>query len=222
MINKYRVRLVGVTPLLMHWDNIEWSDAMDEWKNDPKNKKFSKAGDDRTPAFRWIGSIYQDGNNVCMLPENISRCVMDAGAMVLVPGGKSGKSFKSQTQSGMKVDDPFIQLTVKGKLIPWPPIAELRDVDEFGSHVETVRRMGFKLFIKRAKIGATKHIRVRPMFESWELEFGISVWDKQLTKDVLTDIYEQGGAYKGLGDWRPSGRTPGSYGMFALDTLTAA
>jgi hypothetical protein len=31
---------------------------------------------------------------------------------------------------------------------------------------------------------------------------------------ALRDIARLAGAYKGLGDWRPSGRTPGPFGRF--------
>ena len=219
MIRKYRVKLIGITPLLMHWDNIEWADQMDAWKSDAANKKTSKAGDDRTPAFRWLGSVYQDGKSVCMFADNVSRCVLDGGAMVPVPGAKGNKTFKSQTQSGMKIDEAFIQMKVNGKQIPWEPLSDLMKQPKFTEHIETAKRLGFKLFVKRARIGASKHIRVRPMFENWELEFGISVWDDQLTEAVCKEIYTYGGTYKGLGDWRPSSKTPGSYGMFGLDSL---
>lgn len=223
MIRKYHVKLVGVTPLLMHWDNIEWADAMDAWRVNPANKKASKAGDDRTPAFRWIGSVYHDGKNVCMFSDNVTSCVLAGGAMVPVPGGKNGKTFKAQTQSGMKIDEAFVTMRSNGKQIPWEPIANLMKSDtSFSDQMEIVRKMGFRLFVKRARIGSSKHIRVRPMFENWELEFGISVWDDQLTKDVINDIYVYGGTYKGLGDWRPSSKTPGSYGMFGVDSLVQA
>src|SRR5690606_31225901 len=86
----YQVTITGKTPLLMHWDNIEWADRMAAWKDDPKNQKLSKAGEDRTPAWRWIGSMYHDDDKVSMPSDNLMRCFMEGGAMVPVPGGKSG------------------------------------------------------------------------------------------------------------------------------------
>ena len=38
----YAVEITGKTPLLMHYDNIEWADHMDARKNSPANKKGSK------------------------------------------------------------------------------------------------------------------------------------------------------------------------------------
>lgn len=211
----YRVTLTGNTPLLMHWDNIEWSDQLDAWKADPGNKKNSKAGDDRSPAWRWIGSMYHDGEVVGMPGDNLMRCLMEGGAMVPVPGGKSGKTFKAQSQSGMMVNEPYWPLEVDGTRISMSSITPLLKVDDFAEHKRTAHDLGFRLHVKRAKIGASKHIRVRPAFDTWSISGTLSVWDDQITERVLADILRYAGQYKGLGDWRPGGKTPGSFGMFS-------
>ncbi len=65
MIQKtFNVRLTGTTGLIMHADDINWRDNMEAWNNDPENARLSKAGDDRTPAWRWLGSVYHDANYV--------------------------------------------------------------------------------------------------------------------------------------------------------------
>lgn len=214
MIRNYQINIEGVTPLLMHQDNIEWCDQMEGWRHNPANKKLSKAGDDRTPAFRWIGSLYHDDKVVCMASDNLSKCLLEGGSMVTVPGGRAGKTFKAQTQSGMKLDDAFSPLIVNGKNIPMEPIRHLEKESAFAAHVQKVREMGFKLFVKRARIGTQKHIRVRPRFDTWALVIRCSVWDEQITTAVLEDICNYGGSYKGLGDWRPGSKTPGAWGTF--------
>lgn len=213
-MRRYAITISGQTPLLMHWDNIEWADRLDEWKNDPGNKKNSKAGDDRSPAWRWVGSMYHDGAHVAVPNDNLMRCLMEGGAMVPVPGGKSGKTFKAQTQSGMMVAEPFWPVLIDGAAVPMSAINPLMKVDDFGKHKEAVSALGFRLHVKRAKIGASKHIRVRPCFDRWEVRGTVSVWDDQITERVLADILRYAGQYKGLGDWRPGGKTPGSFGMF--------
>lgn len=219
-IRSYNARIEGLTPLIMHWDSIEWADEMEAWKSDPANKKLSKPGDDRTPAHRWIGSTYHDGKTVCVPTANLSTCLLEAGALVPVPGGRSGKTFKAQTQSGMKLDGLAVPLEVRGKTIAWQPIEALLGEKSFPAHLNAVRRMGFDLMVKRAKVGASKHIRVRPVFEEWALNLSVSVWDEQITRDVLESIFGYAGQYKGLGDWRPSSpRRPGSYGLFKLAGL---
>jgi hypothetical protein len=216
MMKTYNVTITGKTPLLMHHDNIEWADFMDEWKNNPENKKGSKAGDDRSPAWRWLGCAYHDGEKLAIPQANIMKCLMEGGAMVPVPGGKNGKTFKSQTQSGMMSVLPFWTLLIDRKPIAWADIEKLKDISLFAEHKSAARALGFDLLVKRAAVGTSKHIRVRPQFASgWQAVGEIAVWDEQITDRALSDIFEYAGQYKGIGDWRPGApKKPGPYGTF--------
>jgi hypothetical protein len=211
----YTVTLTGKMPLLMHADNIDWADEMDRWKSNAANKKASKAGDDRSPAFRWLGSLYHDGELVALPADNLMRCLMEGGALVPVPC-KARQTFKSQTQSGLMIDGMYwpLQNGASSSVVKVAPILALRDETEFEAHRAAAESMGFSLFVKRARIGANKHVRVRPMFEKWIVSGNINVWDTQITKGILQEILTQAGLYKGLGDWRPSSKTPGPFGMF--------
>lgn len=220
MINQertYEIVINGKSPLIMHHDNIVWADDMDAWKANPANKKISRAGDDRTPAWRWIGALYHDGEHVTMQVDNIMRCLMEGGAMVPVPGAKGNKTFKSQTQSGIAPCEGHWKLETQLGLIPVAEIDALKRVDDFKKHLEATRAMGFDLLVKRAKVGMAKHIRVRPIFHNWQLVGHLRVRDEQITTEVLQDILSYAGQYKGLGDWRPGGKTPGTYGMFTAE-----
>jgi hypothetical protein len=217
----YDITITGKMPLIMHADNIEWADEMERWKNDPTSKKKSKAGDDRSPAFRWLGALYHDDKEIAIPSDNLMRCFMEGGAMVPVPGGKSGKTFKSQTQSGMLVEGTHWPLLVSGKPIPVAKVLALKTESDFGVHRETVEQLGFSLFLKRAKIGQNKHVRVRPRFEEWSGRGRLLVWDDQITTDALSQIMEQAGLYKGIGDWRPGGKTPGPFGTFTAKVQAA-
>lgn len=220
MIRKYQVKLEGLTPLLMHADNVEWADEMERWKNDPANKKLSKAGDDRTPAYRWLGYVHHDGQHVCIPSEYLAACLLGAGALVPVPGGRSGKTFKAQTQSGMGVDEAFTPLLVNGRHVEWPALAALQDEAEFARHKHVTGTLGFDLVVRRVRVGTSKHIRVRPKFDRWALEFPVSVWDDQITDEVLKTLFEYAGQYKGIGDWRPSSpQKPGPYGRFRVESV---
>lgn len=213
-MRSYTVTLTGTMPLLMHADNIAWADEMDAWKADPANKKTSKAGDDRSPAYRWIGALYHDGTQVALPSDNLMRAFMEGGALVPVPGSKTGKTFKAQSQSGMLVEGTHWPLLVRGYTIPIAPILALRDEPMFAKHQQAVEAAGFELHLKRAKIGASKHVRVRPLFTDWSAMGTIHVWDTEITPEVLAKIITQAGLYKGLGDWRPGAKTPGPFGMF--------
>lgn len=212
----YRVKLTGTQPLIQHADDVEWADEMERWKLDKDNKKHSKPGDDRTPAHRWIGSLYRNEAGEILLPtENLMRALMEGGAMVLVPGGRSGKTFKAQSQSGILPRALGWPLLVSGKTIDAAPVNRLLREKDFAVHKTTVEAMGFELFVKRVRIGSSKHIRVRPRFHAWTASGELVVGDEQITTDVLTDILERAGQYKGLGDWRPSSpKAPGIFGTF--------
>jgi hypothetical protein len=203
----------------MHHDNIEWADGMDAWKADPANKKTSKAGDDRSPAFRWLGCCYHDGRHLAIPHANIMKSLMEGGAMVPVPGGKNGKTFKAQTQSGMMSGQEFWKLLIGGEQIEWRDIESLKDEKSFAAHKAAARELGFDLLVKRAAVGPQKHVRVRPQFAAgWQAVGQVRVWDEQITEAVLADIFEYAGQYKGLGDWRPGApKKPGPYGMFEAE-----
>lgn len=212
MDRNYHFELTGITPLLMHWDNLDGADALARWLLVPANKKISKAGDDRTPAWTWKHSLYNDGAAV-VLPEDCLRaCMMKAAAKV--PTGKRGGSFKSQSQSGIMMLKPFMDFTTDGRSIPWKLIEKIDG--DFASHCAAVRELGFELFAKRATVGQSKHVRVRPRFNKWEVVGELTVIDEQITKEVLKQIFEIAGSYIGLCDWRPSApRSPGPFGRFA-------
>lgn len=214
-MRQYEVTITGKTPLLMHHDNIEWADFMEEWKADPANKKGSKAGDDRSPAWRWLGCVYHDGKSLCIPQANIMRALMEGGAMVPVPGGRMGKTFKSQTQSGMMSVQPSWTLLIGGEPIAWSAIEKFKDMGAFSEHKKAAQELGFELLVKRAKIGQSKHVRVRPQFAAgWQAIGTLAVWDEQIDERSLGSILEYAGQYKGLCDWRPGGKTPGPYGTF--------
>ena len=203
----YTVTITGKTPLIMHQDNIEWSDQMDRWKLDPKNKAGSKAGDDRTPAYRWLGALYHDGERIVLPTDNLMRCLMAGGAMV--PTGKGQKTFKSQTQSGMMAPDLYWPLLVNGKPVPVAGLLkdfERRTWEEWNA---MATELGFILYLKRAKIGQAKHVRVRPQFDRWSVTGPLVVLDEAITESVLTQIGTLSGQFSGLCEWRPGGKTPG-------------
>jgi len=216
-----RVELTGQN-ILMHADNIEWADRMEEWKNDPANKAKSKAGDDRTPGWRWIGCLNFDdfANGIVTIPsEYIMRCIMGGAAQV--PTGKGKGTFKSLSQSGLLCSDFHWPLLINGKTLSMKEITKCMKTDAFKDNVDKVEGLGFSLFVKRAKIGSSKHIRVRPSFDNWSATGEILIVDDQITIKVLQTILEIAGRLKGLGDWRPGAPTPGPFGMFTAKVTEA-
>ena len=213
MRKTYKVAITGLTPILMHQDSVLWADTMSKWQKIPENKKVSVAGDDRTPAWRWLGYLYHDGKNIVIPTANLMASIR--GAAANVPTGKGQKTFKSQSQSGVQCETPFWTLLADGRAIPMESVEALKASEDFDEHLEYVKNLGFDLDVRRARVGQAKHIRVRPLFGAgWSASGVIAVNDDQITKEVLTQFLDIAGKYYGLMDWRPGCRTPGNYGMF--------
>jgi hypothetical protein len=212
----YAVRLVGETPLLMHKDNIAHAEQVKLWSKDPANKKTSVAGDDRTPPWTWTGYVYENGGLIVIDADNIMACLRDGGKKCPSPTGKG--SMKAITQSGIMCNELGWPLLVNGEMIETDWIAKLKEEEEFSKHEEAAREHGFCLFVKRARVGTSKHVRVRARFDKWEASGTLTVLDSQITTAALKNVLMYGGCYCGLGDWRPgSPQSPGQFGRFSAE-----
>ena len=90
---------------------------------------------------------------------------------------------------------------------------------DYEVHEAAATALGFELFAKAAKVGMSKHVRVRPRFNAWSISGSITVVDETITGDILQLILEMAGTYCGLGDWRPSSPgKPGPWGRFRATT----
>jgi len=212
MERRFGFTLTGIQPLLMHQDDVWQADELEAWRKHPDNKHRSKAGDDRSPPWTWMTYLYSDGTHVAMPSANIMVALRTAGTQLILKGNKT---FKELTQSGLLIFDEFCEFTVRGRQIPVTEIEKLRD-REFLEHRTAVEQLGFTLYCKRARVGQSKHIRVRPRFDAWSVTGSIEVLSDAITDEILADLFKRAGRC-GLNDWRPSSRTPGPFGMFAAD-----
>lgn len=224
---RYEVTMIGKSPLLMHSDNLEFDEPIKKWQKDPKNKDFSVAGDDRSPAWTWLRYCYNDGKVFTMDVDCIMACLRVGGSKVKHPNGKG--TLKVNTQSGIIAEGLAWPLLLDGKTIPWEPFKKLMDDEEkdFSKYLVMAQKYGFTLNIKRALIASgfgkgAKHVRVRPMFSDWTLSGTILVMDDILTKNILETVFYQSGYYAGLGDWRPGSKTPGQFGTFKTELKEVA
>jgi len=210
----YKVTLTGNTAILFHHDNIEACDELTDWRKDHKNKNQSKAGDDRSPGWTWQTYLYDDGENVAMPSDNVMACVRKASAGVVL---KKQTTFKQLSQSGMCFDTEYLEFRYGMPKQNWRTLSsdELNGIRNlsFAEQAEAAKRLGFRLFVKRARVGQSKHIRVRPRFDRWQVVGNLTVRAEEITADVLQKIFDIAGSV-GLGDWRPGCSTPGPYGTF--------
>lgn len=215
-MKRYAVTLTGESALLMHADNLSWAEQMEKWRLDPENKKLSKAGDDRTPAWRWIGNLYVEKGRVVIPSDNLMTVLREGGKKVET--GKGRQTYKSQTQSGIIIDQSAWNVIVNDQEIPFEPIKAMIGEADFEKHEKLAADLGFELFVKRAKIGQNKHVRVRPRFDTWVAAGSLTVLDETITTAVLENILFMSGTYCGVGDWRPSSpKSPGPFGKFTAE-----
>lgn len=213
MQTTYKVKLEGIRPLLMHCDDVERTDDVNLWRKDSANKDMKVAGDDRSPAWTWMTYLYHDGKKVTMPSANIMSCLKYAGMQKAMSGRKT---FKQATQVGILITDEFTTFRFNGgrDLL----VEKLQGIQDkpFKEQKELVQsNLGFTLDVRRARIKNAKHVRVRPRFENWSVEFEMLVTHELLTRSTLTELFGIAGRLGGLGDWRPSSKdAPGSFGMF--------
>lgn len=210
----YQVTLTGTMPLLLHGDNLDWRAMMTAWRAHPDNKAKSVPGDDRSPAWTWIGGVYHDGQVLGISSDNLMTAIREGGARVSVPGKRS-LTYKRQSQSGLVVNELLWPLVGSKGTVPWDGVNALCEVEDFEAHQAFAQAHGFELFAKPARIGQSKHIRVRAKFVKWTASGTITAFDDTITTDVLTSIFTAAGRYAGVCDWRPSSpKSPGPYGTF--------
>lgn len=221
----YDVVLKGKQPLLMHADYPEKSDELARYR-----KSLSRAegvsGDDRSPAWSWITYLYEDpiSGKVLLPSDNVMTCLREGGAKVKSTGRST---YKAATQSNIQVMDAgFDFYTGAGQELSYTAIRDdLMDEHDFEKHKKYCEDLGFMLHVKRAKVGSSKHVRVRPMFVNWTAVGRVMVLDPQdcgITDQVLENILSKAGMFSGLGDWRPSSPSkPGTFGTFYAEVTRA-
>ena len=212
-MKQYSVNITGTSDLLLHNDNIVAMEQIGKWRDDPNNKQVTVRGDDRSPAWTWAAACYHNGDILTIPSDNLMTMLRDGAKRV--SSGKRG-TLKAQSQSSIIVDSESWPLLVNGNTVRWSEIDAMTTTNDFPRHEELARRLGFELFVKRATVGAAKHVRVRPRFRVWSTGGTITVTEPEIiTTQRLVDILSQAGRFAGIGDWRPSSpKAPGPFGKF--------
>lgn len=210
-MKRYKFELTGITPLIMHADDINGADELKAWRSDPKHKNLSVPGDDRSPPWTWQTYLYRNDTHVCIPPDNIMRALMKAGTQFKLRGQTT---FKALTQSGLIIEgQDGCDFFVGGKQIA---LSTLPDRSApFAEHVKAVRKQGYALHVKRAKVNTAKHIRVRPIFDGWSVRGVARVVAPEITEEIFGQLLQLAGRVAGLCDWRPDApKSPGPFGQF--------
>lgn len=217
-LQRYSFALTGTQPLLMHNDSVLAADTLEAWRKDPANKRRSKAGDDRSPSWTWLSYLYLDGGQVVIPRENLIA--------MLIKGGASFKVGRMGTLKGETAASVFFEGSYPLLVGPNHEPVQAADLDvlnddaiSFSEHVEKARELGFTLDVRRATIGTTKHVRVRPRFDRWAVEGEFAAYDDgAMGAETLSALFTLCGRRVGLCDWRPSSpKKPGGYGTFTAE-----
>jgi len=214
-MKQYEIILEGLSPLLLHNDNLSFNEKVTQWRKDPANKENSVAGDDRTPPWTWIGYLYHDGRYIGVSSDNIMTMLREGGAKVKT--GHRTETYKKHTQSGIMLDQQQFNVIINDREVEINKIKKLIGNMNFAEHIDTAENLGFELLVKRAKIGRAKHVRVRPMFREWTLVGSLTILDEEMSglkQKVLETILNQAGSLVGLCDWRPGSPSSGTFGRF--------
>lgn len=212
-MDRFKVSIKGLSPLLMHFDNIEAQDA-----ENAKGKSGGKAGDDRHPADRWKTYLYLDGKQVVMPQQNILAALLKVGSSISI-GGK--KTLKAASQ-GVLIDEIHVPFLVGGKPLKRDAIEEIDGTfNEQRAQFEKLAP-GLGIQVAPCRVNGKRHIRTRPMFGQWSIVADFTVGDVDLTLPRLRELFALAGVKAGLGDWRPgSPSKPGPYGRFEAEVSKA-
>lgn len=204
--------LTGTSPLLMHADDVEASDMLGAWRKDPANKRLSTPGDDRSPAWTWQSYWYLDDEGNMTIPsDNLLACLSYAGGKIIL---KKQETLKRLVASGIQIPDDYLDFRSNGEKVSATSFVENRD-EKFTDQQKRARKLGFDLFVKRATVGTSKHVRVRPKFKDWTVSGSLILTAPEFDDEKLEQLFQIAGYSAGLGDWRPSSpKKPGRYGMF--------
>jgi hypothetical protein len=198
----------------MHHNNIEQRDRLEETR---KRMRGGKPGDDRSPPDTWKSYLYvsDETNKICIPTENLLAALLLGGMKVKMSGKET---YKTHSQR-IAFDRLDYDLVIGSGTIDKSSIESIQG--EYLEHADAVRALGFRLQVKPASVGTTKHIRVRPLFAQWSVTgtFEIEADDASiLGLSALRDIFTATGRLVGLGDWRPSSpKRPGQYGRFVAE-----
>ena len=204
---RYTIELTGITPLLMHRDNL---DAQDAERERGRDRDKGRAGDDRYPPDRWKSYVYADKTNVVIPADNLMACLREAGKKL-----KDGRStLKAVSQYAVFLPDAFTPILVGKRGTKVPATKVVKIAGPFEDQVKGASKLGFDLDVHRCRVQRARHIRVRPRFDTWRLVFPATVTDEKLTEEQFKALWSKAGDLVGLCDWRPGAPQPGSFGRF--------
>jgi len=189
-INTYKVRCIGISPILMNPATDELLDELEGGAGARKAKALGVSSKDK--AEKKI--IRSEKDEIGIPVEYLFSCLREAGRKVSYDG-KSKISTKEST---------FLPalMAITNNFLPFLNQKAEWFVD---------RRRG-----KLPKDGTTVCI-VRPRVNEWAFDVTIEVDEGEIHVDKIKELFKRAGTMVGLGDFRPS--CNGQFGRFRLENF---
>lgn len=195
-----KITFVGTTPMIMH--SSQTADPTNRYAKELKkvSAKRSKTDEDyeAMAQIEYVASQYRDtdafdnGTGLYLPTENITACLINAGKKI-----KHGRGSMKAAVTGIIMSDPYGYALET----PWSTYAEM----------EQDERSWFK---KIVNVQSNKVVRTRVLIPEWKFVASCELETSICDMEMLDELLGVAGRLIGLGDWRPSSGTPGSYGKF--------
>ena len=171
----------GVTPLLMH--SAQLADPLNKYARAIKkiSSKRTKTDDDHAAMQRLEatgGMYWRDDVGLHVPGECIESCLINAAKL-----RKLGTTFKRGAQV-VELHCPLLKTGAPN------------------SREEIAKDPKFR-YVKSVKVGTSRVMRTRPIFESWALTFTVMYDPQQLQREDIVSMAEDAGSMVGIGDFRP-------------------
>ena len=209
-IQKFDIRLIGDTPLIMHAWSVKTKREMLEAQQGKSKGKKKQA---KNPVFDFIESMYwlsgKPEITVDMSEEECEKAFISA----IENGAKFGfpvTAFKQAANSAAyRMGWVKNQMGLRG--------AYFLDADENGMVEVKGDTPTMREDMVRVGMG-TADIRYRGEFRNWYVDLTVS-YNKsgQYDKSTIVNIINAGGFVCGAGEWRPE--KDGQYGMYHVETI---
>lgn len=216
-MKEVKFRITGIRSMFHSANDVLASDLLTQERKRPGRK--GTAGDDRDPSWSWKTRLYHDGEHLCVPTQNLMTMLRKGGVEFKTQGKKT---LKAESQASIMFEDEFIKLEAQpGKLVKLKDIDKIENDAPFTDHIKAAEKLGFVLDVRRATVGQSQHVRVRPKFlPGWTLNCKALVDIDRIPLAVFEALLAYCGSYVGLGDWRPSApKAPGPHGRFTVEVL---
>ena len=177
------VTLTGEAPLLMHSDAglspmHPISRKQAEMNSRPVKEKKTTEFVKEMSRLDWELALYFDEKAGPVLPPQMLEAMIRDSA--------KAEKLGSEVKRSVRVTDFTIPLQYSGPRDKKAMWASERFYDSRG-----------------VKIGQSRVLRTRPMFESWSVTFNVEFEPEFMPAETLKRVIEVGGRRVGLGDYRP-------------------